>query len=97
MNGFINGYGHVNMAIKKKTLNINNSTSTLDMVSEGVNGEIEKIIGVIRRFFSKKIDLLLINKNDIKLEERKLNNRPVRKFNYLTPNEVLQQKIALIT
>jgi IS30 family transposase len=29
--------------------------------------------------------------------ERKLNNRPVRKFNYLTPNQVLQQKIALIT
>lgn len=47
MNGFINGYGHVSMAIKKKTLNTNNSKSTLDMVSEGVNGEIEKIIGVL--------------------------------------------------
>jgi len=35
------------MAIKKKTLNINNSTSTLDMVSEGVNGEIKKIIGAL--------------------------------------------------
>ena len=29
--------------------------------------------------------------------EQLLNDRPVRKFNYLTPNQVLQQKIALIT
>jgi len=27
----------------------------------------------------------------------KINNRPVRKFNYLSPNQVLQKKIALIT
>jgi IS30 family transposase len=26
-----------------------------------------------------------------------LNDRPVRKFNYKTPNQVLQEKIALIT
>jgi IS30 family transposase len=60
-------------------------------------GTVENRIGVIRRFFPKKTDLLLITKNDVKLVERKLNNRPVRKFNYLTPNQVLQQKIALIT
>jgi hypothetical protein len=47
MNGFINGYGHVNMAIKKKTLITNNSTSTSGMVGEGVNGEIKKIIGAL--------------------------------------------------
>ena len=59
-------------------------------------GTVENRIGVIRRFFPKKADLLLITKNDVKLVERKLNNRPVRKFNYLTPNQVLQQNIALI-
>jgi len=29
--------------------------------------------------------------------EKLLNERPVRKFNYKTPNQVLQEKIALIT
>jgi IS30 family transposase len=33
----------------------------------------------------------------VKEVEQKLNNRPVRKFNYQTPNQVLQGKIALIT
>ena len=33
----------------------------------------------------------------VKRVEQLLNDRPVRKFNYLTPNQVLQQKIALIT
>jgi len=33
----------------------------------------------------------------VKQVEKLLNNRPVRKFNYLTPNQVLQEKIALIT
>ena len=60
-------------------------------------GTVENRIGVIRRFFPKKTDLLIVSKKDVKLVERKLNNRPVRKFNYSTPNQVLQQKIALIT
>ena len=33
----------------------------------------------------------------VKRLEQLLNDRPVRKFNYLTPNQMLQQKIALIT
>ena len=36
----------------------------------------------------------IIQKRDV---EKKLNNRPIRKFNYLTSNRVLQEKIALIT
>jgi IS30 family transposase len=60
-------------------------------------GTVENRIGVLRRFFPKKTDLTLITDELIKDVERKLNNRPVRKFKYLTPNQVLQQKIALIT
>ena len=33
----------------------------------------------------------------VKQVEKLLNDRPVRKFNYKTPNQVLQEKIALIT
>lgn len=60
-------------------------------------GTVENRIGVIRRFFPKKTDLTFITHQQVKAVERKLNNRPVRKFNYQTPNQVLQGKIALIT
>ncbi|WP_295188867.1 IS30 family transposase [Sediminibacterium sp.] len=60
-------------------------------------GTVENRIGQIRRFFPKKTDLSLVTDNQVKRVEQLLNNRPVRKFNYLTPNQVLQQKIALIT
>lgn len=56
-------------------------------------GTVENRIGTIRRFFPKKTDLRLITDQEIQLVEDKLNNRPVRKFNYLTTNQVLQKKL----
>lgn len=60
-------------------------------------GTVENRIGVLRRFFPKKTDLTFVTKQDVQNVEDKLNNRPVRKFKYLTPNQVLLNKIALIT
>jgi IS30 family transposase len=60
-------------------------------------GTVENRIGQIRRFFPKKTDLSIVTENQVKRVERLLNNRPVRKFNYKTPNQVLLEKIALIT
>jgi len=51
-------------------------------------GTIENRNGVIRLFFPKKTDFNLIEKGEIKRVEKEINNRPVRKFGYLTPNEV---------
>jgi IS30 family transposase len=39
----------------------------------------------------------MVTDDQVKRVERLLNNRPVRKFNYKTPNQVLLEKIALIT
>lgn len=58
-------------------------------------GTVENRIGVLRRFLPKKTDLNFVTHQQIKKIQAHLNNRPVRKFNYLTPNQVLQQKIAL--
>ncbi len=55
-------------------------------------GTVENRIGVIRRFFPKKTDLRKISDERIKEVERLLNYRPVRKFNYKNPIEVLQEK-----
>ncbi len=60
-------------------------------------GTVENRIGILRRFYPKKIDLSFVTNQQVKKVENKLNNRPIGKFNYLTANQVLQQKIALIT
>jgi len=60
-------------------------------------GTVENRIGVIRRFIPKKTDLRFVSASQVKSIEIKLNNRPIRKFNYLTANQVLQKKIALIS
>lgn len=60
-------------------------------------GTVENRIGQLRRFFPKKTDLSLVTNDQVQAVEKLLNNRPVRKFNYKTPNQVLQEKIALIT
>ncbi len=61
-------------------------------------GSIENRNGVIRRFFPKKTDFEKVSVWEIKRVEKMINNRPVRKFNYKTPNEVHLQKqgVALI-
>ena len=60
-------------------------------------GTVENRIGQIRRFFPKKTDLREISHHRVRQVEEFLNNRPVRKFKYKTPNQALQEKIALIT
>ena len=60
-------------------------------------GTVENRIGVIRRFFPKKTDLTFVTEEQIKIVETKINERPIRKFNYLNARQVLQRKIALVT
>jgi IS30 family transposase len=55
-------------------------------------GTVENRIGVIRMFLPKKTDLNLIAHQTIRKIENKINNRPVRKFNYLTPNQLFSLK-----
>jgi transposase, IS30 family len=58
-------------------------------------GTVENRIGVIRRYFPKKTDLRNIATTDVKSVEQKLNRRPIRKFNYKTPKQVLLEKLHL--
>lgn len=55
-------------------------------------GTVENRIGVIRRFLPKKTDLNKINCERIREIERSINNRPIRKFGYLSPIEVLKNR-----
>jgi transposase, IS30 family len=62
-------------------------------------GTVENRIGVLRRFFPKKTDFTLVTAKQVSQVEKMINERPVRKFNYQTPNAVFLQKlkVALIT
>ncbi len=58
-------------------------------------GSIENRIGVLRRFLPKSTDLSLVSNGRLKQIENKVNNRPIRKFNYKTANQIFSEKIAL--
>lgn len=62
-------------------------------------GTVENRIGVIRQFFPKGTDLREVSDQQIKTVERHLNNRPIRKFDYLSPIQQTRKHhaVALMT
>lgn len=59
-------------------------------------GTVENRIGVLRLFFPRrKTDFSTISDLKLKAVEREINNRPVRKFNYRTPNEEYERKLKV--
>jgi IS30 family transposase len=56
-------------------------------------GTVENRIGVIRRFIPKKTDLRNVTYENVQNIESLINNRPVRKFNYLSPYQITHQPI----
>ncbi|HEY0056906.1 MAG TPA: IS30 family transposase, partial [Pedobacter sp.] len=61
-------------------------------------GSIENRNGVIRRFYPKKTDFNEVTVDNVKKVEKLINNRPIRKFDYKSPNEVylIKSTVALI-
>ena len=51
-------------------------------------GSVENRIGLIRMFFPKKTDFVQINDMQVRTVEDLINQRPMRMFNYLTPDQI---------
>ncbi len=99
-------YTHTNSKIRTLTFDNDMAFADHQHVAQSLNafsfftrpytsqdkGTVENRIGVIRMFLPKKTDLNLISHQKIHSIENKINNRPVRKFNYLTPNQLFFQK-----
>jgi IS30 family transposase len=51
-------------------------------------GSVENRIGQIRRIYPKKTNFEEVTPQQVRRLENWLNNRPMRMFNYRTPNEV---------
>ena len=56
-------------------------------------GTVENRIGLLRRFLPKKTDFRLLTYENVQNIESLINNRPVRKFNYLSPYQLTHQPI----
>lgn len=52
-------------------------------------GSVENLNGLIREYLPKKSNLDFVSKKEIYLIQERLNNRPRKSLNYLTPNEVI--------
>ena len=60
-------------------------------------GTVENRIGILRRFIPKKTSLEPYTNKMIQDIENKINNRPIKKFNFKSANQVFSEKIALIS
>lgn len=62
-------------------------------------GANENLNGLIRQYFPKKTDFALITDDNVQWVEDKLNNRPRKRFDFLTPSQLFNQlrKVAFVT
>jgi len=64
-----------------------------DPYSSWQKGGVENLNGLVREYFPKKSNLDMIPESEVYRIEEKLNNRPRKSLNYLTPNEVFETEI----
>ena len=58
-------------------------------------GGVENINGLLREYLPKKVDLNKITDEEIKRIQEKLNNRPRKSLNFLSPNEIINNEILV--
>lgn len=86
---FDNGNENVRHTEIKRAYNI--STYFCDPGAPYQKGGVENINGLIRQYFPKWRDLSTVSHQEAYKVQERVNNRPRKKLNYQTPNEMLQQ------
>ena len=64
-----------------------------DAYASWQKGGVENLNKLIRQYLPRKTDMSKINDEEICAIQERLNNRPRKKLNYLTPNEVIAEYI----
>jgi IS30 family transposase len=59
-------------------------------------GSNENLNGLVRQFFPKGTDFKKVSRRDVKRIEQLLNDRPRRRLDYRTPNEIINEKLCRI-
>lgn len=65
-----------------------------DTYASWQKGGVENLNGLIREYFPRNTDMSRITSEQVAWVENKLNNRPRKKLNYLTPNEALTEYLS---
>lgn len=60
-------------------------------------GSNENLNGLIRQYIPKKSNFSAYSEQYIQWVEDELNNRPRKRFNFQSPNEIINQKVAFVT
>ena len=66
-----------------------------DPYSSWQKGGVENLNGLIRQYFPKKSNLDTVSDREVYEVQERLNNRPRKALNYLTPNEVLALELKI--
>lgn len=90
---FDNGGENVCHIELKKTFEV--ETYFCDPYASWQKGGVENANGLIRQYLPKNANLSKINNKDIEEIREKLNNRPRKSLNYLTPNEIINREFNL--
>lgn len=75
--------------------NLGIDTFFCDPFSAWQKGGVENTIGIIRRYLPRDTDLSMITDEQIEFIQEAINNRPRKKLNYLTPNEVIARELNI--
>lgn len=73
----------------------NIATYFCDPYASWQKGGVENLNGLIREYLPKTTDLATVTDEEIERIQERLNNRPRKKLNYWTPNEVIAQNLIL--
>lgn len=93
---FDNGFENVKHYQLKEEFDL--ETYFCDPYASWQKGGVENINGLIRQYLPRKTNLDDISDEQIYMIQEKLNNRPRKSLNYMSPNEIIQmQGVALKT
>jgi len=89
---FDNGKENVSHITIKR--NYQMETYFCDSYASWQKGGVENMNGLIRQYLPRKTDLTKIPDKYIYLVQEKLNNRPRKTLNYLSPNQIIQMQVV---
>jgi len=85
--------GSENTEHEKINTILNTNSFFCDPYSSWQKGSVENIIGLVREYFPKGTDLSKVSDKEIRAVQDRLNHRPRKCLNYLTPHEVLSNHL----
>lgn len=88
---FDNGTEGAKHASLRKDFDI--ATYHCDSYASWQKGSVENVLGLVRQYIPKKTKISTLTDEEIYAIQEKLNNRPRKSLNYLTPNQVLAQEM----